>query len=352
MTSTEDEWRPYEVHDLVNPSNPIELPIEVDALVATLDQDIRRLQSVLDSPAVDAEFRTAGEVLIKRRTRFRQWVLEQPGGPFIGIYPAFSDPIHEREDVVLSEEVEDRPYIIFWRWRRALLDDHAHWAERETHPMTQYGKDLLTGFQRWGKAAMEAADTLRYRPELDAIPLHTGETVPVDKETWASMARSYYTMPYLSLLLSERAHTMTIQAAFRVAEILQFVIEQQPSAAVSAFLERLAKLYIWGFDSETYVLARSVLEAALKQRFPDESVRRASGSDRRYPDLSERITAAANLGIFTSAERRLATSLRRDGNDVIHEFPNLNLNFKSPLEAIDAVGRLLEKLVDDPVDSR
>jgi hypothetical protein len=344
----DSESNPSDIYEWVTPSNPIEMHITPGELVPLLEGDIDALEKLLQEGLGEAERSEIG-LLVERRREMIRWAQSHDGAALIGVYPGFERPEVSRERGRESEDQHVRSHIVFWRLRQALADDHAYWAQFDAVDKTAYGHDLWTGFQKWADAAYEATATLRYSPDLEEMPLHDGSAIPVERSSWRSMLTADVTFPLLSLRMAERAYDMTAQAAFRCKDLITLVVRERPPADVASFLERVAQLYLWGFDSEVYALGRSVLDAALKQRLPDDVVRQLQhdpAGPRRYPDMRDRIRAAVAKGLLTRDQGVQADHIRKDGNDVIHEFPNANLHHASPLYLIRTLTRLLRSLLD------
>jgi hypothetical protein len=352
------EWSPLDVHDTVTPSNPIELPLSAALIVKLMETDIERLEELDAESDCDSDAKGQISAFIERRREMIQWArAHNDEHVFVGIYPGYDNPEVGREcaDEWDSEDGtsrDGRTHIVFWRLRQALRDDHHYWnaihAASEANGQPR-GANLLTAFQEWTAAAFEATHTLRYVPDLEGIRLDDGSRKVIERETWPKLLRGDPTFPLLSLMMAERAYDMTSRASFCCTDIIRFVIEERPAADVAAFLERLATLDLWGFDSEAYVLARSVLEAALKQQLPDEVVRNLRRENTpkrsRHVDLHERLHAAQELRLLSPEEVRRADKIRSDGNDAIHEFPNSNLYHKTTLELIRSLTHLLTRLL-------
>jgi hypothetical protein len=210
----------------------------------------------------------------------------------------------------------------------------------------------LAAFRTYAAAAIRAVETLRFVPELNQLPVMEGHSIPVERRgddstlTWEDLVGTPPTLNMVPLELAEQAYNKSINAVQRCWELVRLVIEARPSGSVAGFMERLASLYIWGFDSETYVLARSVLESVLKDRLPDHVVRRVLDyeNDRRI-DLRDRVEAARQQGLLSSGQAKTAEDIRRDGNAVIHEFPNAHLYHATPFELLRKLSALLERLL-------
>jgi len=110
------------------------------------------------------------------------------------------------------------------------------------------------------------------------------------------------------------------QASARSCEALDCLVRFQIGSRTAGFLSRLAELYIWGFDSSVYVVDRSVLEAALRERIPDDRVRQLinRGNQRQFVlGLTEHIDAAFRLGLLTTTLAADAHHIRQMGNEAV-----------------------------------
>ena len=105
------------------------------------------------------------------------------------------------------------------------------------------------------------------------------------------------------------------------------------------YLSRAARLLVLGLDVECIVFCRAALEAALKQRIPDDDMvargkvkRMVKGRERDY-DLYERIAAAhVAPALFDEELRTRALELKDDGNRAVH--PDAQKTYEFPLNAV------------------
>jgi hypothetical protein len=303
--------------------------------------------------ASEEELQETKEMLreaLARRRAFIKWLEAQPDDTaFIGIYPGWPDDLLYREDLETHwRELDDKSPLVFFRLKKALDDDAAYWELIRSRLAKRGGHNLADGMRSWGVTAYQASQTLRYEASLESIDFGQGLTEHLPQNEWSEWARTDIVFQGLSLEVSREAIDMALTATFRCAEVVKFVTRTRLPSDVAAFLERLATLYIWGFDSETYALARSVIESALKSQMPDALVWRFLPDDRRgrrFLDLNDRIDAARRAGLINKDVADLARMIRQDGNDVLHEFPNSNLHHSSALAVIEhtalVVGRIL-----------
>jgi len=134
----------------------------------------------------------------------------------------------------------------------------------------------------------------------------------------------------------------------RVAELLNLVQMYQLNERTAAYLARVTRLYVYGFDVEALVMCRAALEAALQDALPDEQLAEAGfkKSGREYT-LATRISAAGRAGYFNRRRKELAHSLREAGNHALHTAPGfLHDRVGDALEAISGLAELLAALSD------
>jgi len=346
----DDDWHPVCTHEAINPSNPITLPFIRDALVDAIEDDIEGLEAVLTESETDEATSRLYPALVERRRELLRWVRSQSDDVVeLDICPPSA--LRERERILQAEDEPLEPTALS-RMREAIYDEEDYLgmlldALRDTNSYT-----LISSVRDWAAAAFRSAHTLKYTNRLEGISYFPRtEPLKLAPEEWPAFGRSFDVMPFIMLEAAAQALPMTGYASLRCAELLKSLIKGKPPSDVASYLERVAKLYIWGFDSETYALARSVLEAALEMYVSDARVHDAFGrrpGERHPVDLAERIDAAHALGILDEASCTAAHNVRQDGNMVLHEFPNSNLYYKTPIDAIQALSQILSVLLAHP----
>jgi hypothetical protein len=117
------------------------------------------------------------------------------------------------------------------------------------------------------------------------------------------------------------------KAEQRVFTLLELLAERELSSRAGRYLDRATRLFLWGFDPECVAFSGAVLEAALKERIPDNAKRR--------------IQRAVELGLFTPEQAKLADELRSQRNNVLHEDPTITLTAE---KAIRSLAGLLDVL--------
>ena len=143
-------------------------------------------------------------------------------------------------------------------------------------------------------------------------------------------------------LAMEAADLLLGGAEKRVADLIAKMGRRHLGARATAFLDRATRLYLWGFEPECVVMCGAVLEAAYEERFSEQDLR-AFGIAQADRECTARDYERAALvsGSFTPAEKKLAASIRRARNDIVHNAPGVGL---SASEALDATAQLLDRL--------
>lgn len=155
----------------------------------------------------------------------------------------------------------------------------------------------------------------------------------------------------LALLRDVLAHLQRRPAKDRhlVYQALFIAANESAISPIAAwYLERAARLLLYGLDVECVAMCRAVLDAALKYKIADEDLdrvkvdRRGWNPDRKEKDfdLAGRILGAKRLGIFSSDEMKRANTIRLDGNEVLH--PDDAERFDRVKRDLNARGRVLD----------
>jgi hypothetical protein len=132
----------------------------------------------------------------------------------------------------------------------------------------------------------------------------------------------------LQYCLGRDAVEMVTTAEQRIWRLLLLTQQFQPSKRAAAFLRRVSRCYVYGFDPECAVMCRSVLQAAFDAEISDDHCQqvlgRAKGIKRTNSspfDLADRIAVARKLGRISESSALKAAAIRAAGNVVIHEHP-------------------------------
>ncbi len=155
----------------------------------------------------------------------------------------------------------------------------------------------------------------------------------------------------LQYCLGRDAVEMAATAEQRIWRLLLLTQQLQPSKRAAAFLRRVSRCYMYGFDAECAVMCRSVLQAAFDAEISDEKCQvilgRAKGAKRTNSspfDLADRIAVARKLGRISDAAAIKAAAIRAAGNVVIHEHPrSCDDTFGLIADTMDVIAELTGK---------
>jgi hypothetical protein len=152
----------------------------------------------------------------------------------------------------------------------------------------------------------------------------------------------------LQYCLGRDAVKMVGSAEGRIWRLLLLTQQFQPGKRAAAFLRRVSRCYIYGFDPECAVMCRSVLEAAFEAEIADETCAQVLGRHKRPNrsascgfDLADRIAVARRTGRLSEPAAARAAGIRMAGNEVIHEHPRACADaFRLIADTLDVIGEL------------
>jgi hypothetical protein len=112
-----------------------------------------------------------------------------------------------------------------------------------------------------------------------------------------------------------------------VSVLTAIVIGYMPSESAVKYFRRATSLYLAGYEAESVIMCGAVLEAALRARFPDDSLA-AHGSKPRYSkskdySIGQRMRHEKENPIFTESQRAAAVQLVNWRNDAVHVQPDV-----------------------------
>jgi hypothetical protein len=147
------------------------------------------------------------------------------------------------------------------------------------------------------------------------------------------------------------------EAAERIQKLLEFTVEVAPGPAAQRYLARVARCFTWGYEAETLILCRSVLEQVLDEATPDADVftaftwkpgafppDRREKLAKRDPILlaiGDRIYAACVMGKLTEEEVEFAKIIRDRGDKAVHDAPGFGADTASTVRTLtQLIGKL------------
>ena len=130
--------------------------------------------------------------------------------------------------------------------------------------------------------------------------------------------------------------------ARRCLEINSLVIKESPGEPVLKFIRRLTRCYIAGFDPETVILCRAVLESAVRDRYSREEKAFPQAAPGKSQMLA-RLRKAEDWGWISRRSFNAARDVWERGNKAVHEDPTAT---SAVLETVQATMAVLEDLYD------
>lgn len=119
---------------------------------------------------------------------------------------------------------------------------------------------------------------------------------------------------------------MLSTARARFFELLWLLKNRQPCDRAKAFLQRVARCYLFRFDAECVVMCRAVLDREFRDwwKWYATTPEGAKYRGKRPADgqLWAKIHAAYHARMINEAERDAATAVRERGNAAVHERPD------------------------------
>lgn len=208
------------------------------------------------------------------------------------------------------------------------------------------GRDLAEQFLNWARLVVATSQSLtHHQMDLplgsDGIPIKTSDILRlIESDLLAE------TFDFVILELGERQIT---GARTRLPDLLGVLVTRPANAFTERYLERVGRLYLWGYHVEVHVMCRAVLDAALQELIPGEIAKDLVPRKRNYANqvtLHDRLCLAqfTTPQILTADEWLIAWKLKEDGNDVLHEDVDHTLYFPDALEAIRNLRVVLEAM--------
>lgn len=127
--------------------------------------------------------------------------------------------------------------------------------------------------------------------------------------------------------------TGTDAMAGRCMDLTKLVLKTRPPEHILRFLSRVSRCFIAGFEPETVVMCRAVLENAVKTAATKHNV-----GDAR---MKERLRALHDLGILSEQGRAAAWTVWTRGNTAVHQDPTVTT---AVFETIELTATVLAEL--------
>lgn len=129
----------------------------------------------------------------------------------------------------------------------------------------------------------------------------------------------------LIVLASDFGGSRLLRGANRMLQLLEIVIEAQPSEATLRFLKRISRCFVFGLDSECVILCRGAIDTAFMHAVHDSSMRALNiqpGAAYGFT-LAQRIRAARQTGLIDEDDFRAAGRVNGTATEAAHHDPEI-----------------------------
>jgi hypothetical protein len=206
------------------------------------------------------------------------------------------------------------------------LDGAASAMKEWEHMYNREAKEIMDSKESWDNKGKRLADLFRQRP-----PDAKDENSPL-RLVWER----------LCIQMAESAVAKIETGADRIVQLYRLVLQSSPSVSTRAFLSRLSRCYIFGFDCECVILCRSVIDTAFRKKVSDQICERHLGKRRRCQfTLTDRIHAAWKEGILDNKMKDIVVAVKQRGDKAVHYQPDIT---KDVWQTIRDTVIVLEKL--------
>jgi hypothetical protein len=234
--------------------------------------------------------------------------------------------------------IDDHDLDVFSRLRQALADAD----EEETQFGFDVSKDDPAGGAEYQKvydfAEAVFAGGVSLKLTADITRMFREDIAPMlEGGTLRSASEELYIRPLLELRLAQAGVESARFGMSRFVTLLDYLVGADLTDHAQQYLASVARLFVWGFYGEVLVLARSTLEAALKDS-------ESNPQRKKRVSLERRISAAGPRGAGRLDQLGLdnADLIRNSGNDAVHG--DLKCTEEEALKIIRALGNVLDQL--------
>jgi hypothetical protein len=143
----------------------------------------------------------------------------------------------------------------------------------------------------------------------------------------------------IDIRFAREALGMVKDSHSRFLALLNLAVSLEASWRARAFLQRVSRCYLYGFNAECVVMCRSVLESEFEAEVPNDDCITALGDpvrrdrkNRPIFDFNDRTRAAVILKRITAEVAQLSDDVREDGRDAVHRWPKAQTDPKIYIE--------------------
>lgn len=236
-----------------------------------------------------------------------------------------------------------------WCQMETALDSYeqarAAYLAREANKL---GPDGCTRLDRFNKAADSLVAGVQELAGVDCISSLAELVGPGD---FQQGKRFELLDEHVCIRFGWEAMGMLSTARERFHDLLSLLKDRRPCDSARAFLQRVARCYLFGFDAESVVMCRAVLDREFGDAVVDDDQvsdwwkwyattpegAKYKGKRPPYGQLWAKIHAACYARMISEADRDAADGVRKRGNDAVHKKPDTG-------EAMEVIQQTLQVL--------
>jgi len=207
------------------------------------------------------------------------------------------------------------------------------------NPLLDYGDLSAEMQQKLEKLTIKARQCAQDLTALDGLPYGVMkiqlffEATPENYKDYARIMLVH--LQKLEEEIGRDLASMASEAEDRIFDLAEMALQERPSDKAAAFLKRVARCYLFGFDAECLIMCRSVIDAELDREISGDDCIKAFGY--RNLDLNDRIEAARRLQRLSFELAQEAHSIRKLCNKAVHGDPDV----AKGVDVLDIIGNTL-----------
>lgn len=220
-----------------------------------------------------------------------------------------------------------------WCQMETALDsyeqDRAAYLKREAHRLGHEGQARLDRFTKVADSLVKGVQ------ELAGMECDTAFAELIESKRFLRGKPFELLAEHVCITFGWEALEMLGTAQERFFDLFSLLQDRRPCGFARAFLQRVARCYLFGFDAECVVMCRSVLDREFGEVIVDDdqvsdwwrwyaTTAEAKYRGRRppYGQLWAKIHAACHAGMISEADRDAADAVRIRGNEAVHRRPD------------------------------
>ncbi|MGF1633057.1 MAG: DUF4145 domain-containing protein [Phycisphaerae bacterium] len=207
--------------------------------------------------------------------------------------------------------------------------DRAAYLEREADALGPDGRQQLSRFNESADALMKGVQSLTGVDGIACLAELAGADAFQQGKPFKLLDEN------VCVKFGWEAMGMLSSARSRFLDLLQLLKDRRPGDRAKAFLQRVARCYLFGFDAECVVMCRAVLDREFAESVTDDDQvsawwksyettmegRKYKGRRPPYGQFWARIEAAQHADMISAEDRDAADAVRKRGNDAVHDRP-------------------------------